>query len=99
MTDQFSIRGVIKRTAFLRSDLTVRVDPPPPHHLRSAFYEYCFGVCLTLDYDFIPLFIFIGPMCTWGPIIGSPCHSPYKSFLKPCEALVKTVNVVNVVKI
>ena len=53
MTDQFSIRGVIKRTAFLRSDLTVRVDPPPLHHLRSAFYEYCFGVCLTLDYDYV----------------------------------------------
>ena len=41
--------------------------------------------------------IFIGPMCTWGPIIGSPCH--YDTFLKPCEDLVKTVNVVNVVKI
>ena len=39
---------------------------------------------------------FIGPMCTWGPIIGSPC--PYNTFLKPCEDLVKTVNVVNVVK-
>ena len=39
--------------------------------------------------------VFIGPMCTWGPIIGSPCHTP---FVKPCEDLVKTVNVVNVVK-
>ena len=45
--------------------------------------------------------LFIGPMCTWGPIIGSPPPSlrTYKSFLKPCEYLVKTVNVVNVVKI
>ena len=40
--------------------------------------------------------IFIGPMYTWGPIIGSPCH--YKSFLKPCEDLVKTVNVANIVE-
>ena len=40
--------------------------------------------------------VFIGPMCTWGPIIGSPC--PSDTFLKPCEDLVKTVNVVNVVK-
>ena len=45
--------------------------------------------------------LFIGPMCTWGPIIGSPCPSlrTSKTFLKPCEDLVKTVNVVNVVKI
>ena len=45
--------------------------------------------------------VFIGPMCTWGPIIGSPCPSlhPSNTFLKPCEDLVKTVNVVNVVKI
>ena len=46
-----------------------------------------------------PDFIFIGPMCTWGPIIGSPFSlSIYETFLKPCEDLVKTVNVVNVVK-
>ena len=30
--------------------LTVRVYPPPP--LWSAFREF-FGVCLTLDYDYI----------------------------------------------
>ena len=42
--------------------------------------------------------IFIGLMCTWGPIIGSPCLSvtTSKSFLKLCEDQVKTVNVVNV---
>ena len=45
--------------------------------------------------------VFIGPMCTWGPIIGSPCPSlrTSKTLLKPCEDIVKTVNVVNVVKI
>ena len=39
--------------------------------------------------------IFIGPMCTWGPIYLS--MSVYL-WLKPCEDLVKTVNLVNVVK-
>ena len=53
--------------------------------------------------------LFIGPMCTWGPIIGHWVRSLtslyvyvyvfiYETFLKPCEDLVKTVNVVNVVK-
>ena len=42
---------------------------------------------------------FIGPMCTWGPIIGLQCLSVTPLWLKPCEDLVKTVNVVNVVKI
>ena len=31
--------------------LTVRVDPSPL--LRSAYYDFVFGVCLTLDYDYM----------------------------------------------
>ena len=55
--------------------------------------------------------LIIGPMCTWGPIIGSPClsfflyFSIYETFLKTCEDLHSencqidsVVNFVNVVK-
>ena len=37
-------------------------------------------------------------ICTWGPIIGSPSLYVPPPLLKPCEDLVKTVNVFNVVK-
>ena len=40
-------------------------------------------------------------MCTWGLIIGWPCLYLRPSvylWLKPCEDLMKTVNLVNVVK-
>ena len=41
--------GVVKNRLFTVRP-TVRVDPPSP--LRSAFRDF-FGVCLTLDYDYM----------------------------------------------
>ena len=51
-------------------------------------------------HPFLHLYLlFIGLMCTLGPIIGSPSiYVRPSTFLKSCEDLVKTVNVVNAVK-
>ena len=44
-------------------------------------------VLVDMDFDIYLSPFFIGPMCTWGSIIGSPCLSLclYVTFLKPCE--------------
>ena len=57
-------------------------------------YQSCHKSAFVFVYLY---YFFIGPMCTWGPIIGEQCTS--QTFLKHFEDLVKTVNVVNVVKI
>ena len=75
---------------------------PPRLPLSSLRYRY-----YQLQPNFLPLFLstlvysqlslflppfFIGPMCTWVPIIGSPLSLSMSRFWN----LAKTVNVVNV---
>ena len=47
----YNFRGVIEKNGLFTDRLTVRVDPPPP--LPSSFFVHFFGVCLTLDYDYM----------------------------------------------
>ena len=62
----------------------------------STFYDVD-AVLIAVRAATISLFL----LDPWGPIIGSPCISLYVCpsvylWLKPCEGLVKTIDVVNI---
>ena len=76
----------------------------PFYHLAFPNLDHLIATDLDIEFrylkDFFQLYLFYRTHVHmgsdhWVP----PSVTPYKSFLKPCEDLVKTVNVVNVVKI
>ena len=66
----------------LRQSEHLKVDQSQIGNMENKNTIYLFQVCMMTSltdsateklskYD-----VFIGPMCTWGPIIGSPCPTP-----------------------